>query len=354
MLIQPVFKFLLGASIAALGCGVLGAIMLIGTELSTPEAQGETDLIFIHHSVGNNWLNNNLKQELLAKSYIGNVNDIFYGTTLAPDENRPDSLQPLPGDYTNMDAWVFWFNDYLNGLKQYQNPGGIAQLIAPIERMITPRKPQLSVYFNQLKGDYSAEGNNKIVMFKSCFPNSNLGQNGAEPGSPFSLDRTIINNQAIFQHPDGPGQIYTHNDNSYQALEDIFAQNPDTLFVIVTSPPLHYAPVDATTDENAHRARQFNNWLKNDWLAQYQANNPGLNNVAVYDFFDVLAYPDDHPDHPNRLMAEYGGESGDSHPTDAANIATTQSFAANPNNFIDQAWNAFISSQVEVEPEASR
>ena len=316
--------------------------------------QDDTDLIFIHHSVGQNWLNNGLKKELLAKSYISNVNDTFYGTIIAPDINRPNSLQPIPGNHTDMNAWIFWFNDYPDNLKRYRNPEGVEKLIVSIERKIISRLPQLSTYFNWVRSIYSPEGNNKIVMFKSCFPNSNLGQDGPEPGSPFSLDRTIVNNQAVFQHPDGSGQVYTYNDTNYQALENVFAQNPDTLFVIVTSPPLHYAPVDATTDENAHRARQFNNWLKNDWLAQYQANNPGLNNVAVYDFFDVLAYPDDHPDHPNRLKAEYGGDGGDSHPNNAANIAATQLFAANPNNFIDQAWNAFISNQTEVEPEASR
>jgi uncharacterized repeat protein (TIGR01451 family) len=85
----------------------------------------------------------------------------------------------------------------------------------------------------------------------------------------------------------------------------------------------------------------FNNWLKDDWLASYNAAHPGLDNVAVFDWFDVLAYPDNHADHPNRLKTEYGGADDNSHPNGTANAYSTQVFATNPDNFIDQAWNAF-------------
>ncbi len=67
-----------------------------------------------------------------------------------------------------------------------------------------------------------------------------------------------------------------------------------------------------------------------------------MNNVAVFDWFDVLAYPDDDSSHPNRLKQEYGGDSGDSHPNVDANEYSTDIFARNPDNFIDNAWNNFI------------
>ncbi|RME70511.1 MAG: hypothetical protein D6784_16665 [Chloroflexi bacterium] len=296
------------------------------------------DVLFIHHSVGENWLNAGLRQALLAKPYIREVNDIYYGSDLPPDPGRPDSLQPLPGDFTDMDAWIFWFNDYLGGLKQYQNPGGLARWMAPLERKVTARAPQMARYFNRLKARPGTAGQNRIIMFKSCFPNSHLEPDGPPPGSPFSRERTIANNQAIFQQVDD----YTFQGTNYRALEQIFADNPDTLFIIITSPPLHYAPTDATGDENARRARQFNHWLKTDWLARYQAAHPGLNNVAVFDLFDLLAYPDTHPEHPNRLRADYGGETGDSHPNAAANAAATAAFAGTAGDgFIDRAWAAF-------------
>src|SRR5690606_10367906 len=157
-----------------------------------------------------------------------------------------------PGDQTNMNHWIFWFNDYLGSIK----------------------------------AQGSATGHNRIVMFKSCYPISNVWGDESGSGDPFSAEQTLANYKAVYRHPTG-GE-YTHNGRTYYALEDIFAANPDVLFIPVTAPPLHYAPADATTNENAHRARLFNNWLKNEWLPAYNAAHPGLDNVAVFDLFDVL------------------------------------------------------------------
>jgi hypothetical protein len=270
-------------------------------------ARGQTtdDLVFIHHSCGNNWLASSLHSSLLAKDYIDERNDIYYGTDIAPDAGRPDSLASTPGDQTNMNHWVRWFNDYLGGVQSHG----------------------------------CADGVNRIIMFKSCYPLSDVGSDGSLPGDPFSGTQSLANYQAVYRHADGPGNTYIYGGHTYQPLEDIFAANPDTLFIPVTAPPLHQG---TSTDANAHRARLFNNWLKNDWLSSYNAANPGLNNVAVFDWFDVLAYADDHATHPNRLKTEYGGTSGDSHPNAAANAYSTQLFATNPDNFIDGAYNTFI------------
>jgi len=210
-----------------------------------------------------------------------------------------------------MNNWIRWFNDYLGGIKSYG----------------------------------SADGFNRIIMFKSCYTaNMNL-TDGSEPGDPFSYDNTVTNYKAVYRHPDGPGNSYVwgYNGYTYKPLEDIFAENPDTLFIPVTAPPRHYAPDDGTNDAEAHRARVFNDWLVNEWLPSYNAAHPGLNNVAIFDWFDFLAYADDHPLHPNRLKEEYGGASGGSHPNSVANEASTEVFATNPDNFIDNAWNAFLS-----------
>lgn len=295
---SPVRRRMLPAALATIAAAALSA-----------SAHGQTtdDLIFIHHSCGSNWLSHSLHNALLAKAYIDERNDITYGTTMSPDAGRPASLGGTPGDHTNMDHWICWFNDYLQGVQAHG----------------------------------CADGVNRIIMFKSCYPISNIAGDGTEPGDPFSSQQTLANYRAVYRHPDGPGHSYTHDGYVYQPLEDIFAQNPNTLFVPVTAPPRHYAPADATNDAEAHRARLFNNWLKNEWLADYNAAHPGLNNVAAFDWFHVLAYADDHPEHPNRLRAEYGGESGDSHPNSTANGDSTQVFATDPDNFIDQAWNAF-------------
>lgn len=285
----------------------VGVIFLLSIAVYVPIINADDtvdDLVFIHHSCGNNWLNDGLHDTLLAKSYIDERNDITYGTDISPDTSRPDSLSSTPGDKTNMDHWIYWFNDYLNNVKNHG----------------------------------CTDGFNKIIMFKSCYPGSDIAGDGTEPGDPFSSTKILANYKAVYRHYNGPGEIYTDNGYIYKPLQDIFAENPDILFIPVTAPPLHYT---ATNDANAHRARMFNNWLKNDWLNDYNSEHPGLNNVAVYDWFDFLAYSNDHSDHPNRLKGEYGGGSGNSHPNTLANQESTVDFATGTNNFIDTAWNTY-------------
>jgi len=280
--------------------------LLLLAALAAPALGATTDdFVFIHHSCGRNWLDSGLHAALLAKSYIDERNDVTYGTDMPPDPGRPDSLASVPGDRTDMRHWVPWFNDYLNRLKTHA----------------------------------CASGQNRIIMFKSCYPASDVTSDGVEPGNPFSSAKTLTNYKAVFRHPTGSGNTYAHpNGNTYRALGDVFADHPDTLFIFVTAPPLCYG---STTDANGHRARLFNNWVKGEWLDSYRTEHGGLRNVVVFDWFDLLAYPDDHATHPNRLREEYGGSSGNSHPNAAANAATNQVFATDPDNFIDDAWFDF-------------
>jgi uncharacterized repeat protein (TIGR01451 family) len=277
----------------------------------------DDDLVFLHQSVGWRWLGHGLHDALLAKSYIDERNDISFEAVLSPDPGRPSSLGDLPGYAMGMNHWILWFNDYLEGIKSYD----------------------------------SADGFNRIILFKSCFTSNNIPADGTEPGDPFSYDKTVTNYKAAYRHPEGPGHTYVwgHNGYTYKPLEDIFAENPDTLFVPITAPPRHYAPEDGTNDAEAHRARVFQDWLVDEWLPSYNAAHPGLNNVAVFHWFDFLAYPDDQPLHPNRLKQEYGGDSGVSYPNIPANWASTEVFATNPDNFLDNAWTDFLSTTSYVE-----
>ena len=268
------------------------------------------DLVFIHHSVGQNWLDNSLRTALDAKTYVDEVNEITYSTTLDPDTGRPASLGDIPGDTTDVYQWILWFNDYLDGILVYG----------------------------------CSTGTNRIVMFKSCYPNSGITGAGTAPGDPFDSTPTITNYQAVFRHPDGPGNTYTYNTYTYHALEDIFAANPDILFIPVTSPPL---VAEQTTAADADRARDFNNWLKGTWLTAYHTRT-GLDNVAVFDLFDDLANPDDESGQANMQKAIY--VSGDpSHPNDTANAYLTTVFATDNPNFIDSAWTAFNVAPAEYE-----
>jgi hypothetical protein len=66
----------------------------------------------------------------------------------------------------------------------------------------------------------------------------------------------------------------------YIDLLNYFAAHTDKLFIVVTAPPL---AARETSPEAAANARVFNDWLVNDWLSGYAQNN-----VAVFDFYDVL------------------------------------------------------------------
>ncbi len=292
--------------------GLTAAVTLFGVLLFGPAALAfdevlpTDDVVFIHHSCGSGWLDGGLHDALLAKDYIDERNDIGYGTQMAPDAGRPASLGGVTGDNTDMGHWIRWFNDYLGRVKQHGCEDGV----------------------------------NRIIMFKSCYPISNVGGDGTEPGDPFIGSQTIANYKAVYRHLSGSGNTYEDDGHSYLALEDVFAANPDTLFIAVTAPPRHYAGSD---DDDAHRARVFNNWLKGEWLPAYNTAHPQHRNVLVFDWFDVLAYPDDHAEHPNRLKAEYGGTTGDSHPNGTANAYSAEVFASNPNSILDVAWAAFTS-----------
>jgi hypothetical protein len=292
---------------------------------SVASAQNTDDFVFIHHSCGANWLGSGLTTALDAKPYVDEVNDITYGTDVAPDTGRPDSLASVPGDQTDMVHWIRWFNDYLAHVKTYG----------------------------------CANGYNRIIMFKSCYPLSNIYEDGTEPGDPFSGNQSLANYKAVFRHPSGAGNTYLDGGYTYRPLEDVFALNPDVLFIAVTAPS--NVP-SATCNDWADRARVYGNWLKNDWLASYNAAHPTLKNVVVFDWFDVLTYPNDHTgtevfdpanSQPNgtycvrnMTRSEYRSSSSDSHPNNTANVATTQLFATNPVNVIDTAHANFTSSSV--------
>ncbi|MCC6694746.1 MAG: PKD domain-containing protein [Candidatus Hydrogenedentes bacterium] len=268
--------------------------------------EGE-DVVFIHHSCGENWLNGGLHDALVAKNYIDERNDITYGVDVEPDPGRPDTLGPVSGELTDMHHWILWFNDYLGSVQKHG----------------------------------CADGVNRILIFKSCFPNSHVEAGDSSAGDPFSDWKMLANYKAVYHHPGGSGQTYEHEGHAYHALEDVFAQHPDTLFITVTAPPECWAETD---QQIAANARAFNNWLTKEWWPGY-TKATGLHNVVVFDWFDLLAAPPNAGAHANQLRAEFGGNAGDSHPNDAANAQSTRVFASGPGNFIDRAWAEFTTKR---------
>jgi hypothetical protein len=229
------------------------------TSTTAPHSERSTvNLVFIHHSVGENWLNDGLCRALNDSGY--HVADIYYGWRAY-------------GDNTDTVAWPAWFTDEVMSLV-YQELG---QMTAP----------------NNLD---PAPGENAIVMFKSCFPNSDVGSD-------------ISDEKAI-----------------YNSLLPYMEAHADKMFVLVTPPPMIEIP-------DPQKTRELCDWLANreqGWLAGLSTGN-----VFVFDLYNVLTHPDAH----HRLAGGvevheavpgsdtlYYDSDGDDHPNSDGNLKATEEF----------------------------
>lgn len=202
-------------------------------------------LIFIHHSCGENWLadgNGGLGIALRDKNYFVSDTNYCWG---------PDSI----GNNTDIGQWWDWFrgpnrNTYLSALyaESSQNSS-----------------------YSRLTNDPG--GQNRIIMFKSCYPNSYLEGN---PTDPPPTGANPLRGQDCSSEYHKVGNVK----GIYNDILEYFATRQDKLFIAITAPPQATGETDPT---NAANARAFNKWLVNDWLSAYPHNN-----VAVFDFYNVL------------------------------------------------------------------
>ncbi len=263
-------------------------------------------LIFIHHSSGENWLNDEnggLGRALSDNNYF--VSDTNYGW-------GPDAI----GDRTDIVNWQEWFHSS-------ETPRYVAALFA--------ESGQNSPYTRTLA---DPGGENEIVMFKSCFPNSFLEGNPNDPAA--SGDGLTVSNAK-----------YIYND-----LLKYFSTRPDKLFIVITAPPVQ----DPSLADNA---RAFNTWLTKDWLTENQYPYP---NVAVFDFYNVLTGENNHHRY-NRGAIEYITDRGkntsvypsasdDDHPNSQGNRKATAEFAPLLNIYYNR-WKESESAQTQITPEAT-
>ena len=113
---------------------------------------------------------------------------------------------------------------------------------------------------------------NQIIMFKSCYPNTLLKGKADDPANQIT--------NPVFNFPAGSKEHTVANAKRvFNELLTYFGARPDKFFVIVTPPPRTELPEDGKI------ARGFSNWLVKDWLRE---NNYPLNNVMVFDLFNVL------------------------------------------------------------------
>jgi Carbohydrate binding domain (family 11) len=218
-----------------LGVFVLGPVVEAkGLSVSPPKKP--VKLIFIHHSCGENWLSDNnggLGRALGKNNYF--VSDTNYGW-------GPSNI----GDRTDIVNWTEWFASSK-----------------------TPRYMKALLNENRRHSSFTRKmsdpgGKNRIVMFKSCFPNSELR---GKPGDPPKM---------------GSGLTVANAKATYIKLLSFFAKHPETLFIAVAAPPVQ-------NKRFSKNARAFNNWLVYEWLKNYKGYN-----VGVYDFFNTLTGPDNH------------------------------------------------------------
>jgi hypothetical protein len=256
---------------------LLAGATAVSAQTDNPAPPDEpVKLIFIHHSCGENLLsddNGGLGLALAENNYY--VSDSNYGW-------GPDSI----GDRTDITDWPEWFTgpDSERYLEALYNERG--------------RNSRYTRLFDDPGGE------NQIIMFKSCFPNSDL--EGSPDDPPQRGDGLTVGNAKAI----------------YNELLTTFASRPDKLFIAFTAPPL----LDET---HAHNARAFNTWLTTEWLQGYEGSN-----VAVFDFYNVLTGEDNHHrfrDGRIEYITDQGGDtlaypSGDEHPSAAGNHKLTAEF----------------------------
>ena len=231
------------------------------TEKDAPQEQmgaAKANLVFIHHSVGENWLRQGLARMLNDHGY--HVADITYGWREY-------------GDYTDTRDWPGWFTDGVMALV-YRELGTMSA-----ENSLEP-----------------AKGENTVILFKSCFPNSDTGS-------------SIDDEKAV-----------------YNSLLPYFRSRPDKLFILATPPPMIRISSPGLT-------RQLCRWLtdrQGGWLASLETGN-----VFVFDLYNVLTHPDAHHQmvdgqevHTTVPHADtlYYDSDGDDHPNEQGSQKAAEEF----------------------------
>ncbi len=300
----------------------------IAAAADNPEPPAEAvKLIFIHHSTGGNWLGDvdeweqfdgGLGEALMANNYY--VSATNYGWTVNSDDI---------GSRTDIGQWWDWFrgpnrDEIMNALfhESDQNIGDFL----PWTRMAA-----------------DPGGENQIIMFKSCYPNSHISGSPNDPPTTSNNPMRGANNDLGWG-----GSRYTVGNAKgiYNDILEYFATRTDKLWVLITPPPIAADDMyhsDEHTATHAANARALNNWLVNDWLDGYPHNN-----VAVFDFFNVLTsnggdvFTNDadasggnhhrwdgssieHVTNIDNNFSSYGAYL-DSHPTDAGGQKATSEF----------------------------
>jgi hypothetical protein len=242
------------------------------------------DLVFLHHSVGDQLLSDppgtpgstrlhenggGLARLLSVANY--RVHEATYGSRL--------------GEHTDLFDWLPKFRGHMDDI-----------LAIDQQDTVLPEGTR-----------------NRIVVFKSCYPNSQFVGIGQVPGNPAGPELTEANARATMR-----------------AVRDELEKHPDVLFVYLTAPPVlprtwseplwkravKFVLRRPTADDDLRRsgalARRFNAWVLDPqgWLRGYPHRN-----IVVFDFYDLLT-----GNGASNFLVYPGGPTGeDNHPAGAGN-----------------------------------
>jgi len=241
---------------------LLFTVNFIALSMTGAFATGNERILFLHHSTGGNVYTQ------------GHVADWFadyntaHGTAYQFYQlNYPNT--PYPWANYPYDYWNLW----INGACDSNDPD--------IECLNTLTQ------------------NHEVIIYKQCFPGADILPDTGSPD--VSSNRKSLENYKL----------------QYRALRNLMDSYPDTVFIVWTLVPLHRM---ATNPETAVRAKQFVDWVKNDFLTEDAQSHP---NIFIFDFWGIAA--EDNPNPTN-------GEVNTFRPPDLKEYAMTpvRKSAANP------------------------
>lgn len=228
------------------------------------------DVIFLHHSVGNN-----VYEDGKVAEWIDAYNSESGRSINLSERDYPDT--PWPWNNYPYDWWKLWVDGSCNSAD-----------------------PDIEC-LNTLAEDYD------LIIFKQCYPGASILANSETPD--VTSDVKTVDNYK----------------EQYRALRGVFDSYPDTRFMVWTLTPLHRL---STNTDRANRAHEFVEWVKNEWLSEDGQAHP---NIYVFDFFGLIAEPDPSPEYGAQYRLKYIFErshsESDSHPNDSANAYVGPHFA---------------------------
>ena len=239
---------------------IVAVFLLSFTTLS---AQNER-IIFLHHSTGQLAYRNSA----MADSF--KVYNEKHGTNYSITErafpDKPYTWNNYPYDY-----WKIWLDGYCEANKKDERYPAVACL-----------------------DDLTAQYN--TIVLKHCYPGADILEDTGKPD--ISSNRKSLENYKL----------------QYRALRAKFAQYPDNHFVVWTLVPRHRLVANAPA--NAWRAKEFVDWVKNEWLTE---EGKTYKNIHIFDYFALSAELDEKavaPRVPYTLRHEYElrHDDDDSHP----------------------------------------